>query len=253
MSFDSRRSRCSSRIGQSALALFALACAGVATQARADGEWQHTFAPYIWGAGLDGTTGLGPVTSEVDLSFSDIVETLDGGFLAHFESSRGRWAVLADVVYMDLGQNFDQGKVEIKQTIFELGGAYEVQDDFEVLFGARLNDIDVEIDRFGGLLIPDIRVQGAQTWVDPFVGGRWNPEINDRWSFQGRADIGGFGVGSDFTWNVALTLLYEKSDKITFGFGYRVLDIDYEDGEGARRFVYDAQMPGLLLGVGFNF
>jgi hypothetical protein len=135
------------------------------------------------------------------------------------------------VVYLDLGQNFDSGKAEIEQTIFELGGAYAVKDDFEVLFGARLNDVDVEIDRFGGPVIPAIRVEGAQTWTDPFIGGRWNPRMNDRWSFQGRADIGGFGVGSDLTWNAALTLLYEKSDKLTFGFGYRVMDIDYEDGE----------------------
>lgn len=225
---------------------------GFAAPAEADGDWQYTFAPYIWGAGLDGTSGVGPVTSEIDLSFSDVVETLDGGFLAHFEASKGRWTVLVDGIYLNLGQDFESGKAEIEQTIFELGGAYAVKDDFEVLFGARLNDLDVEIDRFGGLLIPDIRAQGAQTWTDPFIGGRWSPPINDRWSFQGRADVGGFGVGSDLTWNAALLLLFEQSDRVTWGFGYRVMDIDYEDSDSPR-FVYDAQMPGLLAGVGFNF
>lgn len=229
-----------------------IATLALAPQARAEGEWQYSLAPYIWGAGLDGTTGVGPVTSDIDLSFSDIVETLDGGLLVHFEATRGSWTVLADGIYLDLGQDFDRGQADIKQTILELGGAYEVKEDFEVLFGARWSDIDVQIDRVGGLLIPDIRVESSQSWTDPFIGGRWSPEISDRWSFQGRADVGGFGVGSDFTWNAALLLLFEQSERITWGFGYRVLDVDYED-DGTPRFVYDAQMPGLLVGVGFNF
>lgn len=238
-----------------ALTSLALAAVTITAPLRAEGEWQHSFAPYIWGAGLDGTTGVGSITSQIDLSFGDIVETLDGGFLAHYEASNGRWTVLSDLIFLDLGQDFDSGKADVEQLIFELGGAYAVKDDFELIFGARHTDVDVQLDRFGGLVIPDIRVQGSKSWTDPFVGGRWNPQINDRWSFQGRADIGGFGVGSELTWNAALTLLYEKSDKLTFGFGYRVMDIDYEDGDAgnARRFVYDAQMPGLLLGVGFNF
>ena len=240
-----------SRIRWYSLALFIAAGAGLATDARAEGEWQYSFAPYIWGAGLDGTAGVQPLTSDIDLSFGDIVETLDGGFLAHFEASKERWSFLADAVTLDLGHDFESGKADVEQTVLEFGGAYVLEEDFEVIFGARLNDVDIEIDRFAGVVLPALRVEGAQTWVDPFIGGRWNPSINDRWSFQGRADVGGFGVGSDFTWNAAMMLLYQKSDKLTFGFGYRALAIDYEDDDG--RFVYDATMPGLLLGVGFNF
>lgn len=227
-------------------------CMGVAGQARAEGEWEYTLAPYLWGAGLDGSTGVGPLTSEIDLSFGDVLETLDGGLLTHFEASKGRWTVLADGIYLDLGENFDNGRAEIQQTILELGGAYAVNDNFEALFGSRYTDIDVRLDRFGGIVVPDLRVDGSQSWTDPFVGGRFGSEINERWSFQGRADVGGFGVGSDLTWNAALLMLYEQSERVTWGLGYRVMDVDFED-DGAPRFTYDAQMPGLLLGVGFNF
>jgi hypothetical protein len=41
------------------------------------------FAPYIWGGGLDGATSIGPVTSEIDLSFGDILETLDEEVVHH--------------------------------------------------------------------------------------------------------------------------------------------------------------------------
>jgi hypothetical protein len=76
--------------------------------------------------------------------------------------------------------------------------------------------------------------------------------LSDRWTFQGRADVGGFGVGSELTWNAALTFLYEATEKVTVGLGYRVMDIDYEE-DGLTGFVYDAQLPGALLGVGFRF
>lgn len=231
-----------------------LTIVGFGTEARAEGEWEYMFAPYIWGAGMDGATSIGPVTSEIDLSFGDILETLDGGFLGHFEASNDPWTILANLVFLDLRQDLDrpQGSANIEQTIFELGGAFSTGEDLEVLFGARLVDIDVQIDLFGPLGNLDARIDGAKTWTDPFIGGRWSPEISDRWSFQGRADIGGFGVGSELTWNAALLFRYRASEKVDIGLGYRIMDIDYEDDDG-RRFAYDAQLPGALLGVGFKF
>ena len=47
--------------------------------------------------------------------------------------------------------------------------------------------------------------------------------------------IGGFGVGSELTTNVALTFLFEATEKVTVGLGYRVMDIDYAAG----RITYD--------------
>jgi hypothetical protein len=127
-----------------------LAVAGQAGPLRAEGDWEYMFAPYIWGAGLDGETGIGQVTGEVDLSFGDILETLDGGFLGHFEASKDRWTILSDIVFLDLGQDLTQpnGAADVKQTIFELAGAFEANEDLEFLFGARLVDIDR---RFGEL------------------------------------------------------------------------------------------------------
>ncbi len=231
-----------------------LAVAGQAGPLRAEGDWEYMFAPYIWGAGLDGETGIGQVTGEVDLSFGDILETLDGGFLGHFEASKDRWTILSDIVFLDLGQDLTQpnGAADVKQTIFELAGAFEANEDLEFLFGARLVDIDVELDLLGPLGVLDAQIDVSESWADPFIGGRWSPELSDRWTFQGRADVGGFGVGSELTWNAALTFLYEATEKVTVGLGYRVMDIDYEE-DGLTGFVYDAQLPGALLGVGFRF
>jgi len=234
------------RIAFSLVAL--LLAAGASTPAAAAG-WEHSLAPYIWGTGLDGEVGIGPVRSDVDLSFSDILETLDGGILIHYEAEKGDWTVLSDLVFTDVGTDGDLVDTDYKQTIFELGAGYAVRPGFQVLFGARWNDNDAEIRIVGPGGTIDIRAEGRQSWIDPFVGGRWNASLAEKWALQTRLDVGGFGVGSELTWNAALTALYEATDKVTVGFGYRLMDIDYDDAP----LVYDVQMPGALLGVSFSF
>lgn len=240
------------QLGSSLAITLALSTVFVADPVRAEG-WEYSLAPYLWGAGLDGRLEVGPVTAPIDVSFSDILENLDSGLLAHFEATKdeGPWTILADLVFLELGTETTGAETEVEQTIFEVGGAYGVADDVEALFGARLVDIGTDVEIFGPLGGPLLSVESDLDWVDPFIGARWSPRINDTWSFKGRADVGGFGIGSELTWNAALTFLWQASDKVTVGLGYRLMDIDYED-EGPR-FVYDVQLGGALVGVGFNF
>ena len=64
-----------------------------------------------------------------------------------------------------------------------------------------------------------------------------------------RGDIGGFGVGSQLTWDVTASVGYRMSDTATLLFGYRHLDVDYQDG----RFKIDGQFSGPYLGLSFRF
>ena len=86
-------------------------------------------------------------------------------------------------------------------------------------------------------------------WADPIVGlrGQWN--INDKWYLAGKGDIGGFGVSSDFTWNLQATVGYNFNECVSAEIGYRYFDTDYDDGG----FTYDVAQAGLLLGVNFRF
>jgi len=65
--------------------------------------------------------------------------------------------------------------------------------------------------------------------------------------------VGGFGVGSEFTWNLVGTLQYHLSRTVSLGVGYRALDIDYEQGSGASRFKFDVLMHGPVPGAVFHF
>lgn len=64
-------------------------------------------------------------------------------------------------------------------------------------------------------------------------------------------DIGGFGVGSDFTWNVIGLIQWQPWKYAGILAGYRVLDQDYEDGSGLGRFKWDMRLHGPVLPVNF--
>jgi hypothetical protein len=68
-----------------------------------------------------------------------------------------------------------------------------------------------------------------------------------------RGDIGGFSVGSKFSWNASGYLGYSVSQMMSLWAGYRALGVDYESGSGNSKFVYDMLFRGPVLGVSFLF
>lgn len=98
-----------------------------------------------------------------------------------------------------------------------------------------------------------VDVDKSTDWLDPFIGARLKVDLIDRLSVSVRGDIGGFGMGSHFTWNMAAILAYQVSQRTSLAAGYRLLDIDYSDGKGSNTFQYDVQMRGPVLGFTLRF
>ena len=97
----------------------------------------------------------------------------------------------------------------------------------------------------------DARPLGAQAqegWLDPLVGARFTHAFNDRWSVTLRGDVGGFGVSSELVTNVSAVFGLRLTDATTLRFGYRLLQMDFEDD----RFVLDAIAQGYEFGVTFE-
>ena len=130
--------------------------------------------------------------------------------------------------------------------------AYRLSDHFEVLGGLRYNDIEADVaaaEPSGGTQTDG----GSQSWVDPFVGGRYTLPFAAGWSFKVRGDVGGFGVGSKSAWQLVTRFNWDATEHLDVTFGYRVIDMDYEEGEGIDRFVYDVQTSGPVIGVGWTY
>lgn len=64
-------------------------------------------------------------------------------------------------------------------------------------------------------------------WVDPLVGAR----IRHQWRLGHermlRGDVGGFGAGSEFSWNVLTAYSFCAQNGVTYTglLGYRALDV----------------------------
>lgn len=232
-----------------AIAALALAIAAAAPAAQAQ-EWKYDLYIYGLGAGMDGTAGIGPVDSAVDVSFSDILDHLELGFMGSFRARKDDWAVMVDVIFMGLGAANERVDIDVDQVVLEVDAAYRFTEVFEVLFGLRYVDVDTDLDFAGPL---DTRASAGDNWIDPVVGLRFEAPMGDKWIFAGRLDVGGFGVGSDFSFQGALHLGYRLGEKSTLTLGWRYLDIDYEDGAGLDRFKYDIATSGPQLGVVFHY
>lgn len=96
---------------------------------------------------------------------------------------------------------------------------------------------------------PDSPVSASLSWVDPYVGFQGRYEIAENLYAVGRGDIGGFGVGSELTWNLYGAIGTSLSETTTMEIGYRYLYTDYVTGG----FEYDAAMKGLFIGTRIVF
>jgi hypothetical protein len=94
-----------------------------------EGGWRFMLAPYVWATALDGDLTIRNTKTEVDLSFKDIIEDADIGFLGHMEAKNGAWSLIGDVDWLKLSDSTTPilGKVDsdLTQTIVELLAAYE--------------------------------------------------------------------------------------------------------------------------------
>ena len=167
-----------------------------------------------------------------------------------FRARKGRWAFIGDAIFMGLGAANELVDVDVDQLVLEAIGVYMVTDRFRLLFGARYVDIRSEFDFRGPL---GLSAGGGDSWVDPVVGFGVEAPMSEKWTFYGRFDAGGFGVGSDLTYQVKLNVAYRLKERTSLIFGYRLIDIDYDDGTGADRFLYDVLASGPNAGIIFHF
>ena len=220
-------------------------------------HWQQQVALYVAAVGMSGRAGVGGVEADVDLSFSEIMDQLEAAGMIAYRAEKGDWAIFANAIFMGLGATKDlrfggTAEADFDETIFEIDGARRFAKRWEVYGGARVMDVDASLE-LRPAVGPDLGADGRKTWVDPLVGVRYQAPLGRSWSFVGRADVGGFGVGSDLAWQALVHFDWRLSKHWGAAFGYVVLDIDYDDGEGSDEFLYDLRSEGPIVAATISF
>jgi len=236
-----------------------LACfstSALAGEQAKEGNWDFNLAPlYIWMVNMEGDMGIGPVTGGVDVPFSDIFDNLESIFTIHFEGMhRSNWGFFLDYSGLDVGASGTKGpftfKVDFASTLIEAGGLYRIDNgphNFDFLGGVRYTKLEPDVTRTP----PGTKRSLTEDWYDPIIGVRYFYDFGNKWMISARGDIGGFGAGCDFTWNVAALVHFHPWKYAAIIAGYRALDQDYESGSGLSRFKYDMRLAGPVLGINF--
>lgn len=261
------------------------------------GGWKVSFTTYGWLSRVEGDLTVRGRSFGVEASPWDLIEALDWSeipiWMSYAEARNGRFSLFNDIVYTKLegsgefarsgplGAATLVGAVEADylQTTVEVGGAYEVYSHgtagtaghaaLDGLAGVRYwyQDTSVSADLNlnvvppnSGLIISGGRViarSGSVDWLDPFIGARVRHTLAPGQQLTVRGDVGGFGAGSDFTWQAVATFNSELclSDRYVVDayVGYRALSVDYSQGSGNSRYEYDVIQHGPVLGMTVRF
>ena len=258
------------RVAVTAVVLAGLATPAAQVAGTQSDSWQFEVTPYLFGAGMSGTAGVGAVSADIDVSFGDILENFDSGFMMMFEARKGPWGFGFDGIYFRLkdqktsswqgpgGIGSVTGDLEDTMTeqVYQLAAMYRLSDaaiKIDAIGAARYTQLDTDLNLVvttGSLLPGGTRsLSASESWWDPVIGIRVIAPIAENWTFVGYADIGGFGVGSDITYQAIAGVNWQVSEMIAAKAGYRYFYQNYEnDG-----FVWDMASHGFYLGAGFRF
>lgn len=225
---------------------------------------QWSFTPYVWATAMEGSATVKGNKANIDLSFGDILDHLDFGLQGHFEGQTADDSIFADLFYASLSAEDDlapgvEADVDQEMWILELGGGLVLGDPppaegpearrrIEAIGGLRYWRVDADLDVTGVA-----SASGDEEWLDPFVGLRALFPVGEHADISLRGDLGGFGVGSQSSYNLVATLLVDVFENGRLAVGYRVLDADYDDGDGADEFEFDARLKGPFVGLTFRF
>jgi len=227
-----------------------------------DDGWEFTLGLYGWGAGLNGDLGAGGNVVPVDISFSDILDTLDMTAMGAFELRKGRWhfqleglylrnSIKGVLAYTPLRNTPVQATLKAETTRLEAVGGYRILDNgcttVDLLAGVVYYDISNEFRLIGAGGLAS--VDSSDDWLDPIIGVRVLHQFNEKWAGQLRGEIGGFGVNADLAWQATAMLGYRVTESSTIFGGWRHAAVDYENGG----FVYDVYSTGPILGLAIRF
>jgi len=235
-----------------------------AQQPVADSDgWSFSIAPYLWMNGIDGDLTVKGRSVSIDAGFDDVWSDFEFGGNLLVEVGKGRWGVFLDPTYSEVTTEEATAagtiKAESSIRILEFGGFYravgpvvgtgaEKAFHLDVVGGGRYWDVT------GKIRSTSIgQFEQTADWLDPFIGLRITAPIASKAAFSARADIGGLGAGSDFTFNFTALIGYDVTPVFSGWLGYRVLSVDYEDGSGTDRIEFDTTWNGPMLGFMLRF
>ncbi len=228
-------------------------------------NWSFDLEPYLMATSIAGTASVGRVTGvDVDVEFSDILETLNMAAMLHFEAHhKSGWGIWLDYGFMDLSQDTSGpmggvASTDLRQGVFEAFALYRQKltlGEIDYIAGVRWWDNNIEATVDPAMIPGSKNISVDADWLDAVIGARWTHHISENWRFRVRGDIGVPGLTSDFTGTASAGIIYVINDLLDIDLTYKATWVDYEEGTKGTpdHFEYDTVTHGPILGLNFKF
>ena len=230
-------------------------------------RWAFNAPLYMWAAGMSGNVTVKNRSANFDLSFTDIYDHLDVGFMGYFELAKPQYGFyvmpIYDALTADGGVGNLSAELKTQLWIVEAGGFYRIWKSaadrpasLYAVAGGRYWNLH------NNLTITD-PVLGDQsvsttTWLcDPIVGLRFREYLTSKVHVWVQTDVGGFGISehtSRFTWQVMPLLAYDftmpviKKPSTVFA-GWRWLNIQNVNSSNGEKNAIHLDMSGVVVGL----
>ncbi len=226
-------------------------------------DWHVDWVPmYLWFSGLSGNVGAAGQVAPVSVSFSDVFQQLNIGLMTNMDVRRKRIGVYTDLIFMSLSSNqkttpIDDTYVGFTANVKELIVDPELyvrivetdRGSIDAIGGGRYWHLNNSLDLFPPNNGATVTVGQTQNWIDPVLGARGRLNLNKGLFLNLNGDAGGFGVGSQLTYQIYTGVGKEFKKRYSILLGYRYMYVDYKNGG----FLYDTHMNGLQAGFNIRF
>jgi hypothetical protein len=218
--------------------------------------WQYQVTPYVWATGIGGdlTPFAGAETIAFEESFSDVLKDLDAALFIAASARRDRLVFAGDLTFAAtsrsgvIGPGVPASGKLTQRSLTLLGGYSLVRDDkstVDLMAGLRAWSIKASVDAAA----VGVQASGSKSFVDPIIAMRGTFQVAPQWSVTLYGDFGGFGVGSQQTWQVLAAASYQMRENRFLSVGYRHMAVDYRSGGTD----VDVSMSGPLVGMTWRF
>lgn len=236
-----------------------------AAQDRGNPGWFLRLTPYFWGTNLGGSQTLGfapesQLVGDFKIPVGDTV--LANGWAARLEVGKGR--VRGIVGAWSAGIANSAAFTRVDDSTVAINGSYDLRwSELELFASVQIGRFIAArtVELFGGARYVRYEEELAagssgdttvtESWVDPVVGGRIFSEIGGPFWAMFTGDIGGFGVGSEFTWQVGGEVGVRVAKPLDLSLRYNYQEVEYNNGRsGSERFVWNNGVAqGWFLGA----
>lgn len=223
--------------------------------------WEFTFMPYVSTVGVNGTVGADHVSGHVNVPWHKLKNYVKTGYAAYFEARNDRHAAYFNGSYLKLEDDGTlrdariaaYADITLQISNMEFGYSYRLAKQkaytFDLFAGARYWRFRTDLD----VAVPIVGFQNSyhdtEQWIDPIIGFVFTPALTEKLSLILRGDMGGFGVGTHFTWKGMAAFNYQLTKKVGAQVGYNCTYLDYSRGG----FTADVYLQGAFAGLSYKF